>query len=236
MNDSIWILAGTAASIGFVHTIIGPDHYLPFIMIAKARGWSRLRTMIVTVLCGMGHVFSSVLLGMVGVAFGVALRQLEVIEGFRGEIAAWALIAFGILYALWGLRKAWQARLHDHAHVHADGTLHTHTHTHLFGAAAHSPIHHKETTFWALLVVFVLGPCEPLIPILMYPAAAQSLAGMVLVTAVFSVVTISTMLGMVWIVSAGLDKVPLGGLVRYTHAIAGGTIALSGLAIQVLGL
>ena len=236
MNDSIWILAGTAASIGFIHTLIGPDHYLPFIMIAKARGWTRLRTMMVTLLCGLAHVFSSVLLGFAGIAFGVALKQLEFIEGYRGEIAAWALIAFGIVYALWGLRQAWKADVHEHPHQHEDGTIHGHTHTHLFGKTSHSLVHHKETTFWALLIVFVLGPCEPLIPILMYPAAADSMIGMTFVTAIFAVTTISTMLVMVWIVSEGIDRIPLRGLVRYTHAIAGGTIALSGLAIQFLGL
>ena len=195
-----------------------------------------MRTMIVTMLCGIAHVFSSVLLGLVGVAFGIALKQLEFIETYRGELAAWALIAFGIVYALWGLRQAWKAGVHEHVHQHEDGTIHGHTHTHLFGATSHSLVHHKETTFWALIIVFVLGPCEPLIPILMYPAASESLAAIIVVVSIFGVVTISTMLGMVWAVSAGLDRIPLHGLVRYTHAIAGGTIALSGLAIQFLGL
>jgi nickel/cobalt transporter (NicO) family protein len=236
MNESLWLLAGTAASIGFIHTIIGPDHYLPFIMMAKARNWTRTRTLIITLICGIGHVLGSVLLGVVGIAFGIALQQLEIIEGVRGDIAAWALISFGILYALWGLRRAWKNEAHVHEHAHDDGTIHAHTHVHVFGSAAHSVIHHKETTFWALLVVFVLGPCEPLIPILMYPAATHSVTGMLLIASVFGVVTIVTMLGLVLLVSAGIERIPLRGLIRYTHAIAGGTIALSGLAIQFLGL
>jgi nickel/cobalt exporter len=32
MNSEILILAGTAATLGFVHTLIGPDHYFPFIL------------------------------------------------------------------------------------------------------------------------------------------------------------------------------------------------------------
>jgi hypothetical protein len=31
----------TAASIGFFHTLLGPDHYLPFIMMSWARKWSK---------------------------------------------------------------------------------------------------------------------------------------------------------------------------------------------------
>ena len=38
-----------------------------------------------------------------------------------------------------------------------------------------------------LFTIFVFGPCEPLIPILMYPAAKSSVAGMLLVAGVFSV-------------------------------------------------
>jgi hypothetical protein len=36
MNDTIPILAGNAALIGFGHTLCGPDHYLPFIVMGKA--------------------------------------------------------------------------------------------------------------------------------------------------------------------------------------------------------
>jgi hypothetical protein len=59
---------------------------------------------------------------------------------------------------------------------------------------------------------------------------------LLLVTGTFAVTTIATMLGMVALVSTGLERLPLRALERYTHVIAGSTIALSGLAIQLLGL
>ncbi len=37
MDDELILLAGTAAIVGFLHTITGPDHYLPFIVMGKAR-------------------------------------------------------------------------------------------------------------------------------------------------------------------------------------------------------
>ena len=40
MIDESMIIAGSAASIGFVHTILGPDHYLPLVAMAKTNGWS----------------------------------------------------------------------------------------------------------------------------------------------------------------------------------------------------
>ena len=97
MNHAISILAGTAALIGFVHTLCGPDHYLPFIVIGKARNWTLAKTMWITFLCGLGHVLSSIVLGLIGVAFGLALGKLEAFEAYRGNLAAQALIDHGII-------------------------------------------------------------------------------------------------------------------------------------------
>ena len=60
MNSQIFILSLTAASIALIHTIFGPDHYLPFVVLSKARKWSNLKTVWITILCGIGHVGSSV--------------------------------------------------------------------------------------------------------------------------------------------------------------------------------
>ena len=37
MNDSIALLSVTAISIGFIHTVLGPDHYLPFIVLSQGK-------------------------------------------------------------------------------------------------------------------------------------------------------------------------------------------------------
>lgn len=87
-----------------------------------------------------------------------------------------------------------------------------------------------------LFTIFVLGPCEPLIPILMYPAAKNSVAALVIVTAVFATVTIATMMSIVLLSSKGLAFLPMARLERYNHAIAGAVILLSGISIQFLGL
>ena len=115
---------------GFIHTLIGPDHYLPFIVISKARNWSRTKTAVITFLCGLGHVLSSVVLGMVGIAAGISLEWLVSTESHRGEIAAWLLTAFGLLYCIWGIRQAILNRPHTHKHVHMGGNEHVHEHTH----------------------------------------------------------------------------------------------------------
>jgi len=125
MSQEMIILLSTAAVLGFFHTLLGPDHYLPFIVMGKARQWSMAKTTWITVLCGMGHVASSVLLGFIGIALGMAVTKLVVVESFRGNLAAWALIAFGLVYFVWGMRRAWKNKPHQHSHFHTEG--HTHS-------------------------------------------------------------------------------------------------------------
>src|SRR4030066_1974221 len=130
MSYELMILIGTAAFIGFVHTLFGPDHYLPFIVMGKARRWPLFKTLWISFLCGVGHVGSSVLLGLLGIALGFAVTKLIDIESFRGNLAAWALIAFGLVYFVWGTRRAWKNKPHKHFHIHADGDTHVHQHVH----------------------------------------------------------------------------------------------------------
>jgi nickel/cobalt transporter (NicO) family protein len=237
MTTDLTVLAITAASIGFFHTLLGPDHYLPFIVMGRAQGWTWRKTTALTLLCGAGHVLSSVVLGLIGVGLGIAVTRVEGIESVRGALAAWALIAFGLAYFAWGLKRALKNRPHTHAHVHVDGTVHQHKHVH---AAEHAHAHGAEKsnslTPWLLFVVFVLGPCEPLIPLLMYPAVTNSFTGMLGVTLIFGATTMITMTAIVAAGFWGLRLVPLQRFERYTHALAGAAICVSGLAIQFLGL
>ncbi len=249
IDPKIWVLAGTAASLGFVHTVIGPDHYLPFIVISRARRWTLRKTLGVALLAGLGHILGSVLLGFLGIALGIAVGRLEGVESTRGAIASWLLIGFGLAYFVWGLRRAWRDKPHAHAHLHAGGPAdvsaareaeagHAHAHTH--ATAAHAHVHEApgrtSLTPWILFTIFVFGPCEPLIPLIMYPAARHSLAGVALVAAAFGIVTVVTMLAIIAAASWGASFARLGRLEKYSHALAGLMIFVSGLAVQFLGL
>ncbi|MBL7074988.1 sulfite exporter TauE/SafE family protein [candidate division KSB1 bacterium] len=234
-ETTLIVLLGTALSIGFIHTLIGPDHYLPFILLAKARGWRLGRTLAITLWCGLGHVLSSVLIGLVGIAAGIAISKLEGIESVRGGLASWLLIGFGLAYGIWGLRRGLRGKVHTHRHFHDDGISHAHDHAHI---KEHSHIHEDKgkITPWALFIIFAFGPCEPLIPLVMVPASQHSWWGVALVALVFGVATIGTMMVIVGLSSYGLLRLQVRPLERYVHALAGGMIALSGMAIMVLGV
>jgi len=234
MDSGLNALLITAVSIGFIHTLIGPDHYLPFIAIAKARKWTVAKTALVTFICGLGHVGSSVVIGLIGIGLGITISKVEVFEGFRGDLAAWLLFTFGLGYMIWGLWRAWK-KPHD-AHVHILGGKHTHDHGEPAenGKSKHNGVASwKELTPWILFTVFVFGPCEPLVPILMYPAAKLNMAGVILVAFAFAAATIGTMLVIVIGALMGLKPVALPKLSRFGHALAGFVILLCGAAIMM---
>ncbi len=206
----------SAVIIGFLHTVTGPDHYLPFVALARARRWTSLKLALITAICGVGHVLSSVIIGLSGILLGMGINRITAIEGKRGDIAAWLLFGFGIAYMLWGLRQAWKKR---HPHFHEEEEKPT-----------------KSTTFWTLFIIFVLGPCEPLIPLIMYPAAKGDYHVVFLIGLLFGLITVATMLSVVLLLYKGFQLVRLGELERFTHAIAGFIIVLSASSVLFLGL
>jgi ABC-type nickel/cobalt efflux system permease component RcnA len=231
------VLLLSTAGVAVLHTLAGPDHYLPFIVMGRARKWTTLRTVFWTVLCGFGHVGSSVVIALTGVIFGYGLERVQFIESFRGNLAAWALIAFGAVYLAWGLRRAGRVQPHTHAHAHSSGLSHEHRHSHdRRHAHPHGETEGFRLTPWVLFTLFIFGPCETMIPLVMYPAAQGSWHDVWTVVAIFSVLTVGTMLLAVLLALKGLALLPTHRVARYNHAIAGGTLLLAGCAIQFLGL
>lgn len=210
----------TAISIGFLHTILGPDHYVPFVAMAHANDWSTRKSIAVTVACGLAHVISSVLIGTIGLLAGLvllSLQHLESLEAFRGETAAWLLIVFGIGYLIFGLATA-------------SGHFRQHRHT--------TPGRSNRNTGWTpwmLFLIFAFGPCEALIPMLMYPAAEANWAAVLAVVTAFGLATLATMIGAVLLMRLGLQSIRLPDWHHYSHAIAGGAVLACGLAVK-LGL
>ena len=212
MNPESFTLLATAATLGLTHTAIGVDHTVPFVVLGRAQGWSLLRTLSMTALCGTGHVLSSVVIGALGFFLGWESRGLGVLQEQRGAWAAWALIFFGVVYAGYGV---WRLRS-GHSHGGLPSRM--------------APVGS------ALFLVFLVGPCEALIPLMMAPAWLGTASGPWLVAVVFGLTTLATMLGLVAMGYLGLRVTYLARLERHLHWVAGVTVAASGLAIRWLGI
>lgn len=206
MNTALTL---TAISLAFIHTVLGPDHYVPFIAMAKAGNWSKKKTFLVTVLSGLAHVLSSVVIGFIGLALTIELGKLEMFEGMRGSLAAWSFLSFGFLYMIWGIKRAFSKQ---------------------------EPAKKQNMGAWIVFTIFLLGPCEPLIPLLMWPAAGTSVLFSAFVAAVFSAVTLATMTTIVMLSSYGLSKISFKPMAKYAHAAAGSLIFACGFGMVFLGL
>jgi len=221
-------LIGAAVSIGAVHTC-APDHWMPFAALARAEGWSARRTAAITALCGLGHVSVSVLLGALALVFGRELFQTfgERLESVSGLL----LIGFGAAYAVWGLRGPLSERMHRHAHAHGRAHVHFHHgHSH-----AHHPPAEKGVTPWTLFLLFSADPCVAVIP-LMFASAPLGWSSTLAIVAAYEAATITTMVLLVLPARAAALTVRGAWADRYGDALAGGVVALVGLAVVSLGI
>lgn len=209
--SAVWLTAFLTA---VIHTIMGPDHYLPFVAIGKSRGYGLKKTLLWTLVCGIGHIVSALVIALLFVYFShwLSAENFEWIEENRGNVAAYALIGLGAAYLLWAMRRRFGHRYNvPHRHLPQTGG-------------------EKNISVWVLFIIFVLGPCEALLPIL----TASSVLGASAVissTVIFSVATIATMMAAVALGMLGISALRFNRLEAYAHEIAGGTIMACGLAI-----
>jgi hypothetical protein len=201
-------------SVAFFHAL-APDHWVPFVALARGSRWSMGKLAMVTTLAGIGHVASSLLLGLLGLWAGLAVHRLQGTEALRGSVAVWLLIGFGVAYAMWGIKHA----QHHHPHVSVQEV-----------AKAYA-----TRRVWMLIAILVFGPCEPLIP-MMFLASQQGMAAVWVMSLVFSLVTIAMVVGQSCLSYAGVRLIRTQWMERYAHAMAGGVIVLTGLAVVLLGL
>jgi len=208
------LLAGGAIALGALHTL-APDHWVPFAALARAQGWSPARTARITALCGFGHVTVSVLLGVLALVFG--LEMLKLVGQRMEAVAGILLVAFGMAYAIYGLRRTAGTHVHGHHHAHYDHV--------------HDP---KRMTPWALFVLFAADPCVAVIPILFAAAPLGALRTAVVVGA-YELATIGTMVALVLPAAAAARKITGHWVEHYGDAAAGVVIAGVGVVVAALG-
>lgn len=232
MQSEMSILIFAAISVASLHTLMGPDHYLPFIALSKSRNWSPGKTIGWTIICGSGHVLSSVILGLGGAAFGWSLSKLSWIEGIRGGIAGWLMLIFGFCYGTWGLYRAFKNTPHKHFDLQENGDIYVFQHNH---GETVVPNQRYKVTPWVMFIIFLLGPCEPMIPLLFFPAAQSSWFGMVTLVGIYTIVTLFTMLTLVLLGYYGIGFIKMKKLEKYMHALGGLTIFICGAGMLWMG-
>jgi hypothetical protein len=203
------LLLLSALAVGTLHAL-APDHWLPFVALSHAQQWSKLKTSYSVLAAGAGHVSSSIVIGLVAIVIGTASERVTMWETVRGDVVSLLLIGFGIAYMVWGIKQI--------------GRKHTHTR----GKT-------KTLSYWTLFILIIFGPCEPLIPLLL-ASSAYGWVNVVVTVGIFSAATITIMMLQVHAALWGVSFFKLKILERASDAIAGGVIALTGVAIRIFGI
>jgi ABC-type nickel/cobalt efflux system permease component RcnA len=221
----------TAAATALLHTLI-PDHWLPFVLIGRARRWPPRRVAIVSGLSALIHVVLSVLLGLLAIGIGQVAAEAagETLE----RIAIVLLVLFGLGYAAWAWRKG--AHFHPGGHrLHAadapgcpgregDANL-EHLHYH----ADESLI--RSGPGWSgvgLAVLVGANPCVLVLPLLL-TTASRGPAAISLVALAYAVPTVLLMVGLSTLGVATNRRIPFPWPARYAEMGSGLLVAGLGL-------
>jgi hypothetical protein len=231
MSSDFSILLSSAIGISLIHTLTGPDHYLPFVALAKSGNWSIKKTFFWTILCGFAHVLSSILIGLMGIAVGLTLVKMNLIESARGTWASWMLLIFGVFYTLWGLYDLKRNKLHKHFEVNNEAEIFVYEHR---NGESVLPNQKFKVTPWVMFFIFALGPSEPLIPLLFYPTVEQSYFQVIVLVSVYTSVTILMMLLMVTLGYYGIQRFSFPSLEKYMGLLSGLVILICGAGMVFL--
>jgi hypothetical protein len=217
----------SACGTATLHALI-PDHWLPFVVMARAQGWSLRRTVILTGSAGLLHVALSILLAVAAIALGVpSARELAARAGRPLEsITGALLLLFGLAYGAWAYQR--EARAHAHAAADLQTPPHVHAHGHLL-----ERWFRRVVTGGALVVLIGISPCAVLAPIL-FVASTVGRAAVLTAALGFALCTIGTMIAVTLAALRSIRRLDLPFLSRYGDLISGVLLAAVGVVLMVL--
>jgi len=240
MTQSLAVLVAATVSTAVVHTLI-PDHWLPFVLVARSRRWEPRVTLTLTAASAFLHVSVSIALGVVAWFAGHGAEEAaglgEAIERWSGLI----LVLFGAAYAGWFLRRGGhQHHFGMHPH-HEPGVVHPPSTSHPHDLApppaakgASGPPRNGIRGGLALAAIVGFNPCVLVIPYI-YLAGAMGVVPLILVSAAFAASTITCMVVLATLGLKGTTRLESTFLVRYGEAVSGALIALTGAAVLIVG-
>jgi hypothetical protein len=218
------LLVLSAGGTAIVHALI-PDHWLPFVLMARTQRWEKRRAVLLTGLAGLLHVLTSMVLGAMAILLGAGeVREVAERSGHRLEfLSGLLLVLFGAAYgALSYLREA-----RAHAGDRGGGAPTLHTHGHLLSGWLK-----RNSTGAALVVIVGISPCALLAPIL-FAAAPEGALPVTAAALAFAVCTVGTTVAVVGVALHGMRRFDLPFFGRYGDLLSGALLAAIGLGLML---
>ena len=186
--------------LSILHAII-PNHWLPILAIGKKEKWTLAQTTRVTLIAGLSHAVSTVLIGMALALLGSTLA--DAVESFTAHIAPGMLFALGIFYI-------YQHSRHHHFHMHGNP----------------EKVSQNRIIFSLALAMF-LSPCFEIEPYFLL-AGAQGFWFAAALAIGYTVITVAGMVTWVRITYKGLLKLNWHAIEHNAGIITGGILILTG--------
>jgi hypothetical protein len=217
----------TSCGTAITHALI-PDHWLPFVVMARSQRWSDARAALLAALAGLLHVLLSILIGTTVIVAGRGSAEDLAARADRplGFLTGAMLVLFGVGYGVWAHRR--EARVHGGTQDHGGEPGHLHAHGHLL-----ERWFRRAVSGGALVVIIGISPCAVLAPIL-FAASVEGPAALVAAAAGFAVCTIGTAVIATLIAIRGLRRINLAFFTRYGDLLSGALVAAVGFVIMVL--
>lgn len=227
-------IAALGFPVAFLHAAI-PTHWLPFVLVGRARKWTRAKTLAVTAAAGLGHVALTTLLGLLVAWFGFTLN--ETVGGMFPWIAAGVLALLGVFY-LW---RQWTGAgiLHHHppgsAH-HPDAHCgeapdHSHWDDELEGTKLVSSRAGDSAAVGGLFIMLTVSPCEAFLPI--YLAGVQfGWRGFAVLSVILAIAALAAMMLFTWLALFGFERIRIRHFERREAGVVGSIFLI--LAVVVL--
>jgi len=229
-------IAATGFAVAFLHAAI-PTHWLPFVLVARARSWSRGRTLVVTAFAGLGHVALTTVLGLIIAWLGFQ------ISARAGALLPW--ITGGLLFLIGGYFFWRQVRGGGVCHHHPPGSPHApsadcgheHEHSHWDDELKESALLSQRSGDWAaisgLFVMLTLSPCEGFLPI--YLSGVQfGWPGFLLLSGILAVGTLAGMTLLTWLALLGFERFQIKRFERWEAGLLGALFTVLGVIIIAL--
>lgn len=237
MNTTVLAtLSVTGFTVAFFHAAL-PTHWLPFVLVARARGWRERKTMGVAMAASLGHVAITSLFGLLIAWLGLTLDE------HLGELFRWGagglLLAVGVYFAVQQLRGAGLRHHHlpgGHHHP-SEACGHEKDASHLEHELRESPLVEQKTGDWAaisgLLVMLTLSPCEAFLPV--YLSGVEfGWTGFFVLSAILAAGTLGGMTLFTWLTLRGLGRFDLKKIERYEAGLLAAVFLLLGLMMLFL--
>ncbi len=193
--------------LGLIHPLF-PNHWIPLIAISKAEKWTNKETISATLLTGFSHTLSTIIIGIV-VGF-VGIKLSENYSYITRVAAPLILVIIGIIYLFLDFRSSHH---HNHFNINDESLKNKKS---------------KKAIIITLCIGLFFSPCIE-IEAYYFQAATQGWLGILIVSLVYLIMTLTIMVALVYLGLKGVNKFQSHFLEHHEKSITGVVLILLGL-------